>query len=247
MNWIKIWYQYDNFGCTIYLQSNRRSLNHCDVEADFPFFHFAFSVLRDLSFDIFSFLWFEFWHFQCTTAHSIAFRKWGFMFNKKLTSNLKPIDIIESDLLSEATFDKQGKTSLQVKSMYLVLWVCGFQTPYGPGSPKSGFQTYNVFCNNGYSLFKRTIWCSSFFLTMSSLSVTSLRGQIPSWPVNCSYHCCDALTERGSSRWMRSSVCYNFCSLVLHSSYLGLWLVLIISAKLGLWLVLIIAANLFLC
>jgi hypothetical protein len=37
------------------------------------------------------------------------------MFNKKLTSNLKAIDIIDSDLLSEAIFDGKEKTSLQVQ------------------------------------------------------------------------------------------------------------------------------------
>jgi hypothetical protein len=49
---------------------------------------------------------------KCVTAHSIAFRKWGFRFAKKLTSNLKPIDIIDSDLLTETkTMDQK---SLQV-------------------------------------------------------------------------------------------------------------------------------------
>ncbi len=39
---------------------------------------------------------------RCTTAHSLAMSRWGFRYSKKLTSNLKAKDIIDSDLLSSA-------------------------------------------------------------------------------------------------------------------------------------------------
>ena len=52
---------------------------------------------------------------SCVTAHSIAFRKCGFMYSKKLTANLKTMDIIDSDLLTERDFDKKSdRSSIQV-------------------------------------------------------------------------------------------------------------------------------------
>ncbi len=59
------------------------------------------------------------------------------MFRDKLTSNLKPVDIIDSDLLTDTNFDRNDRGSIQVsylETFYLLRVQYGMvRIQYGGG------------------------------------------------------------------------------------------------------------------
>ena len=57
---------------------------------------------------------------KCLTAHGMAFRKCGFAYSKKLTGNLKAIDIMDSGLMAE---DESESRKKKVKSFQVILEV----------------------------------------------------------------------------------------------------------------------------